>query len=73
VGYLHHLFRARELLGLRLATIHNLRFVVRLMEEMRAAILAGTFESFAGQFLERYRPANEDARLEQRVKWLASR
>ena len=40
-AYLHHLFKARELLAYRLATIHNLRFVLRLMEEMRAAIAEG--------------------------------
>ena len=32
-AYLHHLFRARELLAYRLASVHNLRFVMRLMEE----------------------------------------
>ena len=72
-GYLHHLFRARELLGLRLATIHNLRFIVRLMEQMRSAVLSSTFEAFARDFLESYQPANEEARLDQRQKWLASR
>ncbi len=71
-GYIHHLFRAHELLGLRLATIHNLRFVVRLMEEMRAAVLQGTFQTFASRFLESYRPANEEARQENRERWLAS-
>ena len=35
-AYLHHLFKAREILGLRLASIHNLRFILRLMEDMRA-------------------------------------
>ena len=38
-AYLHHLFKSKELLGYRLATIHNLRFVLRMMEEMREAIL----------------------------------
>ena len=40
-AYLHHLFRARELLAYRLASVHNLRFVTRLMEEARAAIVEG--------------------------------
>ncbi|MBI4340542.1 MAG: tRNA guanosine(34) transglycosylase Tgt [Chloroflexi bacterium] len=65
VGYLHHLFRAKELLGLRLASIHNLRFVMRLMEEMRRAVLEGQFQAFAQAFLETYRPANEEERLRQ--------
>ncbi len=72
-GYLHHLFRSRELLGLRLATIHNLRLIMRLMEQMRAAVLHGTFQAFARRFLESYHPTNEDARQEQRERWLASR
>ncbi len=42
-AYLHHLHRARELLYYRLASIHNLRMMTRLMHEVRAAILAGTF------------------------------
>lgn len=72
-GYLHHLFRARELLGLRLASVHNLRFVTRLMEEMRASIREHRFSQYAEAFRELYRPANEALRLEQREKWLASR
>ena len=72
-GYLHHLFRAGELLGLRLATIHNLRFIVRLMEQMRSAVLSLSFEAFARDFLESYQPADEEARLAQQQKWLASR
>lgn len=39
-AYLRHLFVSGELLGLRLATIHNVRFYLRLMEKIRAAILA---------------------------------
>ena len=71
-GYLHHLFKAKELLGLRLATIHNLRFVVRLMADMRAAIERGGFDLFAREFLDAYRPADETARLEQSRNRLAS-
>lgn len=65
-AYLRHLFVAEELLGYRLASQHNIRFLVRLMERARAAILAGAFATFADTFLARYRPANEAARLEQR-------
>ena len=56
-AYLHHLFRAHEVLGLRLASVHNLRFLTRQMESMRAAIAAGTFESARSDFLARYRVA----------------
>ena len=71
-GYLHHLFKAKELLGLRLATIHNLRFVVRLMADMRAAIAGGSFDLLAREFLDGYQPADEAARLEQSGKRLVS-
>lgn len=42
-AYIHHLFRVRELLGYRLATIHNLHFVHRLVLEIREAIARDTF------------------------------
>ena len=58
---------------MRLATIHNLRFVMRLMEEMRGAIIDGTFPTYAQAFLESYRPAAEEVRMAQRERWLASR
>jgi queuine tRNA-ribosyltransferase len=40
-SYVHHLFRARELLGATLVAEHNLRFTTRLLEQVRAAISAG--------------------------------
>jgi queuine tRNA-ribosyltransferase len=67
-AYLHHLFRCDELLAYRLATIHNLRFVMRLMEEMRRSILNGSFPSFKKSFLESYQPTDEAVRLSQRQK-----
>ncbi len=42
-AYLHHLFRVRELLGYRLATLHNLHFVISLTGQIREAIRRGTF------------------------------
>ena len=69
-AYLRHLFRAKELLGLRLASIHNLRFVLSLMERMRAAIFENRFESFRREFMDAYRPANEAARQQQKEHWL---
>lgn len=67
-AYLHHLFRCEELLAYRLATIHNLRFVMRLMEEMRRSILDGSFPSFKESFLASYQPTDEVVRLSQRQK-----
>ncbi len=46
-AYLRHLIQENEILGARLASIHNLRFYLRLLEEARAAIEAGAFEAFA--------------------------
>ena len=69
-AYLHHLFKAKELLGYRLATIHNLRFILRMMEQMRDAIIEGTFQEYRHQFHERFEPPDQHVRTEQRQKWL---
>ncbi len=45
-GYLHHLIKTDEILGWQLVTQHNLTFYHRMMREMRAAILADTFEEY---------------------------
>ncbi|HTE86222.1 MAG TPA: tRNA guanosine(34) transglycosylase Tgt, partial [Dehalococcoidia bacterium] len=73
LAYLHHLFHCEELLGYRLASIHNLRFLVRLMEQARAAILRGGFSAFHDEFNSRYRPPDEGVRSEQRKRWRAAR
>ncbi len=54
-AYLRHLLMAGEWLGGRLVSIHNLRFLVRLAAQAREAILDGRFESWSGDWLERYR------------------
>ncbi len=72
-AYLSHLFRAKELLGLRLASIHNLRFIVRLMVEVRAAIGEGRFDRFRQDFRSTYRPTDEAARQSQKKRWLETR
>ena len=68
-AYLHHLFRNDELLGYRLASIHNLRYLQRLCQRMREAVLAGAFDAFAEDFLGRYQPVDEAVRAEQRARW----
>jgi queuine tRNA-ribosyltransferase len=68
-AYIHHLFRAHELLAYRLATIHNLRFYQRLMERMRQAIRDATFEGFRRDFHAAYTPTNEEVRRKQRGRW----
>jgi queuine tRNA-ribosyltransferase len=72
LAYLHHLFRIEETFGLRLATIHNLRFLARLMGRIRAAVEAGTFESFRRDFIGAYRSTNQEVRHEQKARWQAA-
>ena len=49
-AYLHHLQRVNEILGARLATLHNLHYYCALMQEMRDAIEAGTLPGWAARF-----------------------
>lgn len=58
-AYLRHLFMAEEMLGLRLLSIHNIRFLVRLGEQARTAILAGQFEAFHREWSARYHQRGE--------------
>ena len=53
-GYLRHLFVAEEMLGLRLVSIHNVHFLVRLGQQARAHVLAGDYASWSRAWLERY-------------------
>lgn len=53
-AYVRHLLRAGEVLGMRLTTWHNLAFLARLMEDIRAAIKADRFAEFRRQFLQQY-------------------
>ncbi|PYO40780.1 MAG: tRNA guanosine(34) transglycosylase Tgt [Gemmatimonadetes bacterium] len=53
-GYLRHLFVAEELLGLRLLSLHNVRYLIRLTAAMRAAIRAGDYERWAADWRRRY-------------------
>jgi queuine tRNA-ribosyltransferase len=59
-AYLHHLFKAKEMLASTLATIHNERFHIRLVDNIRAAIEQGRFHEFRAEFLGRYRPRKID-------------
>ena len=51
-AYLYHLQRAREILGARLNTIHNLHYYLQLMQELREAIAAGQLAGTAARLLE---------------------
>jgi queuine tRNA-ribosyltransferase len=59
-GYLRHLFAAEELLGLRLLSLHNVRYLIRLSARARAAIVDGSFEGWSREWLARYQ-AKEQA------------
>lgn len=53
-SYLRHLYKCEEGFGKRLLSIHNLRFLLRLSEQMRKAILEDRFDEFRKEFLQQY-------------------
>jgi queuine tRNA-ribosyltransferase len=53
-AYLAHLFRANEMLAATLASIHNLYFLIHLVDNMRKAIEQGTFMEYKEKFLKKY-------------------
>ena len=53
-SYLRHLFKAGEILGLRLLSYHNLYFIKKLMADIRRAILADRLLDFQSDFMRRY-------------------
>jgi queuine tRNA-ribosyltransferase len=52
-SYIHYLFRAEEILGIRLVSLHNVAFLLKLMREVRASILGGTFGALRAEWLAR--------------------
>lgn len=54
-GYIRHLVKAEEILGLRLITLHNLHFYLELMRQARDKIDNGTFDSFRREFVSNYK------------------
>jgi len=54
-AYLNHLFKANEILAARLASIHNLYFVLNLMKEIRKSIKNNQFYNFKKSFLRKYK------------------
>ena len=65
-AYLRHLIMAKEILGLRLATLHNLHFMLNLMRQIREAIVAGTFAALKEEFLANYEIVPHEARQRNR-------
>ncbi len=67
-AYLRHLFRAGELLAYRLATIHNVYFLLALMREIREAIAGGGFRAFKREFMGQYRVISHEVRAASRER-----
>lgn len=55
-AYIRHLLNVKEILGLRLVSIHNTHFYIQLMREIRGHIRAGTFAEFREEFIANYVP-----------------
>ena len=53
-SYIRHLFNCNEILGARLATIHNLSFYIKLMENIRKSIQSDSFDEFSKNFIQSY-------------------
>jgi len=68
-AYLRHLLKTEEILGLHLATVHNVRFMIKLMAQIRQQIAAGTFAAFREAFLAEYRLPNQEVRHAQRAAY----
>jgi queuine tRNA-ribosyltransferase len=53
-AYIAHLFRAKEMLAGTLASIHNLYFIIHMVDKMRATMLSGDFDAYKTEFLAKY-------------------
>jgi queuine tRNA-ribosyltransferase len=62
-GYIRHLVKAEEILGLRLITLHNLHFYLDLMRQARAKIDNGTFREFRNDFVNNYKTRDAEETL----------
>ena len=64
-GYIRHLIKAEEILGLRLITLHNLHFYLDLMRRAREHIGNESFEEFRGRFVSNYKTRDADLEIKQ--------
>ena len=67
-GYIRHLIKAEEILGLRLITLHNLHFYLDLMRQARVEIEKGTFDSFRKTFVGGYKTRDVDLAPSYRIE-----
>ncbi len=58
-AYIRHLLNVNEILGLRLVSIHNSHMYLKVMEDIRAHLAAGTFAEFRRDFIANYRPSQK--------------
>jgi len=66
-AYMRHLVMSDEILGLHLATIHNVHFLLQLMRDIRKAIAEDRFSLFKDAFLAEYRVTDEEVRAQNRA------
>ncbi|MFI3307527.1 MAG: tRNA guanosine(34) transglycosylase Tgt [Mycoplasmatota bacterium] len=59
-AYIRHLVTSNETLGGRLLSIHNIRFLIKLMEESRVAIKENNFEQFSSEFISEYEKTSKN-------------
>jgi queuine tRNA-ribosyltransferase len=59
-GYIRHLIKAEEILGLRLIALHNLHFYLDLMRQARKQIESGSFDQFRKSFVSNYKTRDVD-------------
>ncbi|MEZ4861560.1 MAG: tRNA guanosine(34) transglycosylase Tgt [Caldilineaceae bacterium] len=71
-AYLRHLYKANEISALRFGTIHNVHFMLDLMQQIRTAIQAGRYADFRAAFLARYTISDQRVRHEQRERFRAN-
>jgi queuine tRNA-ribosyltransferase len=72
-AYLRHLTKAGEISALRLGTIHNIHFMLNLMEQLRSAIRQARLADFRAEFLARFQISNQSVRHAQHQRRLAAR
>ena len=72
LAYVHHLFKSKELLGYRIASIHNLAFLYNLMNEIQQHITNSDFSEFTDEFLAKYKVSDPKIQQEQKSKWIKS-
>lgn len=72
-AYIHHLFKCEELLAYRLATIHNLYFMNKLVLDIREAIGNGNYAKFKDKFLADYQTTDEERRIDQKLRGLETK